>query len=203
MSMSVKHVLHTFRPEERLGELRLGLEESPPPPPPPPLQQAEGGETADPPTGHADGAHGAAGAAGRGGDGGGGADRRLEEREGPRQNGSRRVAEGRGRVKGVVQDGERHPADRREDDSLGEAGDGDGGSEAKARQTRLSQSQPHAQGQASMWRSRWIYRDRRSPAMEPDELQVEVSEHADAGCYVHVGRRQCSSVLLQGLEKGG
>lgn len=172
----MKHILHTFRSEERLGELRLGLEEPPPPP-----QQSEGGETRELPSSDAVDARG-------GGGGGGGGD---EEREGPRDNGngSRRAAEKEERRKGVGHESGRLPADRRREDTFAEAGGGsDGGGTG---------SQSHTPPQASMWRSRWVYRDKRSPAMEPDELQVEVRVSLDVFTLEPVLK------LLPGLKKVG
>lgn len=210
----MKHVLHTFRPEERLGELRLGLAEPPPPPPQQVEGEGRGSETKEPPTRSSgdDDAHGGGGDGSRNSDcdastrgdtisstttagGSGGADRRYEEaqeeRERPRENGSKRAAEEEERIKqhrvgvGVEHGSGRRtgPDERRQDhsDTPAQAGGGDGA--VKARQP-----------QSSMWRSRWIYRDRRSPAMEPDELQVEVRVCLADACnyciylsYVQVG----------------
>lgn len=191
---SIKHILHTFRPEERLGELRLGLEE----PSPPPEQLSWDGDpretstrsSGDPHGDDGDGSrHGVASSI-RSGDtmtstpAAGEAGRRYGEREGPRgrENGNSSAAkeeqEERVKAADVANDSGRGLENRRRLEA--ETGGGDG--EVIARQP-----------QASMWRSRWIYRDRRSPAMEPDELQVEVrtrtrtclTNFTDPGCCVH------------------
>lgn len=165
----MKHILHTFRPEERLGELRLGLEEA---------------STRNDGDGDGDGGNGsrsrgdAVESTTAAGGGGGGADGRHEELERPRENGSgRAAAEAEAeRIKNIAHDSGPQPTDRRREDTLvdGEAGGADGGSKTW-----------QSQNQASMWRSRWIFRDRRSPAMEPDELQVEVRVDLAALGVVH------------------
>lgn len=210
---STKHILHTFRPEERLGELRLGLAEPTPPP-----QQGVGGEETNTPTRKSDVYNGdgsrerdgddgisSTAAAKRGDSGTGGADRRREEAE--EGKGATELKESRGsadeeeQARSSVLDGGTgkgsQPGERRK--HIAESGGSEGGSNVK-------------QSQASMWRSRWIFRDRRSPAMEPDELQVEVRiSSTDTGWVLWSLAVSCQNTsqtfeaaveLLPGLEKG-
>ncbi|CAM9816163.1 unnamed protein product, partial [Ascophyllum nodosum] len=147
---SIRHVLHTFRPEERLGELRLGVHEVQPLPPQPTV------EAAATPLARVRSSEVAAGGEGYRGD-----------------DHDNEVGVGRDKkASGDRWDRSNDETDR----DFGDGGDGKGtGDDGKGSGSR---SMVHGRSEirrALMWRSRWIYRDKRALPLEADELQVEVS----------------------------
>ncbi|CAM9743230.1 unnamed protein product [Ectocarpus sp. 6 AP-2014] len=183
---SIRHILHTFRSEERLGEVRLGLPEP-----------NSAGRPQNPANSHDRGARGDTDGPDRGRTNsfstwttaaspaaGGAADIDAALRaQGTIDNGggSRRLDEegtagklGVSRGNGGIRRGEG-----------GEEGGGAGAPSGRAAQAGL------------IWRSRWIYRERTAPALDPDELQVEVS-----GSDTSEDERRAGWIDLRGLGQG-
>lgn len=146
-NVSVRHILHTFRSDERLSEIRLGVAHPPPPPGVTGAASAreEGGRTAGAGTG-IDGVPAGVGSARDVGDNG-------------TRSGDRGAAAGW-------------------DGAPGERENGEGGRGCQGDRLHLEEGDRRGMQRDLMWRSRWIYRDRRAPALEADELQVEVRGRA-------------------------
>lgn len=144
-NVSVRHILHTFRPDERLGELRLGVAHLPLPP-------------------------GVTGAASARQEGGvlAGADSACDAGGERTQGGDQGAAAGWDRAQG-----------EREND--------EGGTGFQGGRLPLEEGGRRGMQRDLMWRSRWIYRDRRAPALEADELQVEVRGEREA-VLLYVGK---------------
>ncbi|CAM9860812.1 unnamed protein product [Ectocarpus sp. 12 AP-2014] len=183
---SIRHILHTFRSEERLGEVRLGLPEP-----------NSAGRPQYPANSHDRGARGDAD----------GPDRGRTDSLSTWATASSPAAGGAAdidaalRAQGIINNG---GGGRRVDEegtagklgvSRGNGGvrrgeGGEEGSGAGARGGRAEQA-------ALMWRSRWIYRERTAPALDADELQVEVS-----GSDTSEDERRAGWIDLRGLGQG-
>lgn len=160
---SIRHILHTFRSEERLGELRLGLPDP-----------NSAGRPQDPANSNDRGARGDADSPDRGR-----TDSFSTWTTAASPASGRADVDAALRAQGAIDNG---AGGRRVDDegaegklgvSRGSGGIGRGEGEEEGRGAGARGG--GAEQASLMWRSRWIYRERTAPALDPDELQVEVS----------------------------
>lgn len=156
-------MLHTFRPEERLGEHRLGL-------PDPSLVASSSATASDDLNDAAPGEQNV--------ESGYDSDRRVVEHTQWASKDSSRSSQDQTGSKFSHTDDNRADSDQQERERVslrGRATSAGAGDAARVRGVVGSDGRRGLQRPSSiMWKSRWIYRDRRASAPEADELQVEV-----------------------------